>query len=214
MEYLYNEIGYYHIGAHRQVLDFDPFAITGSPELLNILYSCSDSGETYNTLFFLMETEYSAMGLDIPSLPPSFLMILKSIQLSWIQLIIDGVFKKSLFYEFINEYKYVISTIIDSDINNKEGVVFRTVPSGDNIFDIAGRVHITSEYSKALSNNSDIREAIDTAYNQVIISYTKLSNILEIDDGILKIKNYSGKSITDNINSLVDMLLEGGGYNA
>ena len=95
MEYSYTDIGYYHLGTHRQILEFDPYAITGNESLLGILYSASDNGDTYNTLFHLMEAEFAVLNSDEVSLPISFLMIIKSIQLSLIQLIIDGVFNNN-----------------------------------------------------------------------------------------------------------------------
>lgn len=197
--YSYYDPAHHCLSIHRRLLCFEPMALTDNMDFRNIMIDAWEENDSLQTVAELLESDFFEPQSGIDTLPLSYSMMYKTIQLNWINLIIEVIFKASRLEEFALEYGPLICEIAEhSSINDKEYSVYRDLNTGGSIFESAARVYIMSEHNDMLAageGRSKTRLATLKRLNHIYDCYEKIGDKIGDRDIILGVSDFGGKTV-------------------
>lgn len=206
--YIYNyaENGYYYLGLHRKLLEFDPKNTTNEV-VLDCFNSIYDKEKNKIALYQLMNLHLgNQYTYTLSEFPMGFFIIFHEIYMSWNNIIHQIIFKEMLFDTFYGEYCDVLNKIISIESTNiKEIVVYRG-KSGDSVFHLAAKLWLLNTYDKH-KDEIKISDIINKELAHILGCYVKLGRCFGngMSDCILSMRDFSGKDLRQ---FLIDFSLE------
>ncbi len=190
MDYLYSEPGYYYMGLHRKLVEFDP-RLTNNILILDYFNNKDDIKRKKSGLYHLANINIKLQNSTIPDeFPVSFSMVIHDIAMAWSDLIINMVFKETMVDTFCAEYFDTLNKIIEtSSPKKKESVVYR-FKNGETIFHLAAKLYLMDIADKNI-DSLKLSEILEKELNNILIGYTKIGKFLnKKNDSILSIRDY------------------------
>lgn len=206
--YNYIDGGYLWLGVHRKILEYNP-QNTQNIIIQDYLNNpkINKKRESTLTTMLLNDIECKHSSSMYNSLPSPYEQLLYDINISWIELIKEMIFKDNFIQMFYSEFNDIIEKVIKTDtFIKKEIVVYRYYGTGETMFHYAAK----SRLIDVLEGNRDhikIREIISKELTHILNCYQELGRCFDDrnSSNILNIKDYSNKTLKEH---LVDFSLE------
>jgi hypothetical protein len=200
------EPGYYYLGHHRKLIEFDP-RNTDNEIILDCFNTISNKTKNKLSLYQLMFIELKNQSAGILSeFPSSFSLIFHEISIAWNDIIHQMLFKDMLFDTFYGEYCELLNKIIKCNSPfDKEIVVYR-YKNGETIFHLAAKLWLMTTAIR-YRDEFKVRDIINKELTHIISCYTKLGRCFGkgMNDCIITAKDFSGKDLRQ---FLIDFSLE------
>jgi hypothetical protein len=205
-EYIYNDLFYNFVAVHRKVTEYDP-RNTDNPiilEYLDIIKNI-DNSDTY--YYMLNELRLSHNQL---SLPISFTSVLYKLNILWVDLIHQMIFKDRSTGLFMGEYVDIIESIIaNNSITEKYSLIYR-FHNGDCMLQMSAQLWLLRKYREYLKNNKP--KALYAELQYITMCYEDMEWFLgENRKGdIINITDYNGVSLINNLRAFTYNLVTNG----
>lgn len=205
------DIGYRYLAIHKRAIEFDPMN-TDNPIILDYIDSFKMHRNNSSLFSDVIEAEYKKFDITLHELPISFLSVLHTINISWIDLIHQMIFTDSAYETFHAEYGAIIDRVIINDTPDvKDSMIYRTFGSGTSIFHLAGKLWILNKYKEFYTNNKNNMD-LDQELKYIFNSYRRLEDCFGSDRQycILYMSDFSGITLKEYLEKFTVELVEMG----
>lgn len=210
----YNNSAHHSLSMHRQMLAYDPFSMTDDPEFIQDMIEAWEENDTLYTIaeLIIMESdEHEAWG---EGLPVSYSLLYKTIQLSWVNIIISMVFDKGKGARFAEEYSNIIKYMHEYDeVTNKNYAVYRDFRNGEVIFSSAAKIYLSAlmtTWRQSGKSERELKSLLSTSVDLIIKSYEEIGEQFDDINFILNMKNFEFVTLKEQINDFANSLISGG----
>lgn len=170
-----------------------------------------EENETLYTVAELIDLELQEADAWGEGLPVSYSLLYKTMQLTWVNLIISALFMKKMEHVFAEEFSSVIESMSEYDkVTDKRYPVYRDLQSGDVVFGTAGRIYLSASRSVMMQkgiSKSEIRVTMLRDLDSIYKSYEKVGEYFGDVGYILNMKNFSDETVKEQLGDFCKKLL-------